>query len=164
MSPSPEGHALGTEVFEILEPVVARAGLLLEDVRVSGAPRRPLVRATVDLPDGPGGVASDQLADVSRAVSTRLDDAEDMLTGSYLLEVSTPGVSRPLTTPRHFRRAQGRLVTISTDGGQHSGRVSEVTDDAVVLTGESGNVSVPLADVVQGRIDVELNPVEKVQD
>src|SRR5699024_10468537 len=115
MSPSPGPQALDAQVEELLEPVVAGAGLHLEGVQVSGASRRRLVRVTVDLPDGPGGVGSDLLAEVSRAVSSRLDEAEDLLAGSYLLEVSTPGVSRPLQTARHFRRAQGRLVTRSEE-------------------------------------------------
>ncbi|HIZ37402.1 MAG TPA: ribosome maturation factor RimP [Candidatus Ruania gallistercoris] len=163
MSPSPGPEALGAQVEEILEPVVAGAGLYLEGVRVSGSARR-LVRVTVDLPDGPGGVSSDQLAEVSRAVSGRLDDAEDLLAGSYLLEVSTPGVNRPLQTARHFRRAQGRLVTITTESGTRAGRVREVTDSEVVLAQESGSVSVPLSAVVRGRIDVELKPVDDAQD
>lgn len=164
MSPSPGPEVLGPQVEEILEPVVAGAGLYLEGVRVSGASRRRLVRVTVDLPDGPGGVSSDQLADVSRAVSSRLDGAEDLLAGSYLLEVSTPGVSRPLQTARHFRRAQGRLVTITTKSGTSAGRVQAVTESEVVLTQESGSVSVPLSEVVRGRIDVELKPVDDAQD
>ncbi|WP_147916524.1 ribosome maturation factor RimP [Ruania zhangjianzhongii] len=164
MSPSPGPEALSAQVEEILEPVVDTAGLYLEGVRVSGASSRRLVRVTVDLPDGPGGVSSDQLADVSRAVSGRLDDAEDLLTGSYLLEVSTPGVSRRLENARHFRRAQGRLVTITTKSGTSSGRVREVTESEVVLAQESGSVSVPLSEVVRGRIDVELKPVDDAQD
>lgn len=164
MSPSPGPEALGAQVEEILEPVVAGAGLYLEGVRISGASRRRLVRVTVDLPDGPGGVSSDQIAEVSRAVSSRLDEAEDLLAGSYLLEVSTPGVSRQLETARHFRRAQGRLVTITTKSGTSSGRVQEVTGSEVVLAQESGSVSVPLSEVVRGRIDVELKPVDDAQD
>lgn len=164
MSPSPGPEALGAQVEEFLEPVVAGAGLYLEGVRISGASRRRLVRVTVDLPDGPGGVSSDQIAEVSRAVSSRLDEAEDLLAGSYLLEVSTPGVSRQLETARHFRRAQGRLVTITTKSGASSGRVQEVTGSEVVLAQESGSVSVPLSEVVRGRIDVELKPVDDAQD
>ncbi|WP_022916871.1 ribosome maturation factor RimP [Ruania albidiflava] len=164
MSPTPGPDALGTEVHQILEPVVAEAGLYLEAVHVGGPSRRRLVRVTVDLPDGPGGVSSDRLAEVSRAVSSRLDDAEDLLAGSYLLEVSTPGVDRPLKTPRHFRRAQGRLVTITTTTSTATGRIREVTDAEVVLVDGSGSVSVPLSQVVRGRIDVELKPVDDAQD
>jgi len=164
MSPTPGPDGLGAQVHQILEPVVAEAGLYLEGVHVGGPSRRRLVRVTVDLEDGPGGVSSDRLAEVSRAVSTRLDAAEDLLTGSYLLEVSTPGVSRPLQTARHFRRAQGRLVTITTSTGVAAGRVREVTDSDVVLADGSGSVSVPLSQVVRGRIDVELRPVDDAQD
>ncbi|UFU05186.1 ribosome maturation factor RimP [Ruania halotolerans] len=164
MSPSPGPDALSAQVHDVLEPVVAGAGLYLEGVQISGAARRRVVRVTVDLPDGPGGVTSDSLGEVSHAVSARLDAAEDLLGGSYLLEVTTPGVSRPLTQPRHFRRAEGRLVTVATADDQVSGRVLGVSDDELTLATESGTVSLPLSDVVRGRIDVELNRAGDAQD
>ncbi|SED85462.1 ribosome maturation factor RimP [Ruania alba] len=164
MSPSPGSDALSAQVHEVLEPVVADAGLFLEGVQISGAARRRVVRVTVDLPDGPGGVTSDSLAQVSQAVSAQLDEAEDLLAGSYLLEVTTPGVSRPLTEPRHFRRAEGRLVTVATTGDQVSGRVLGVTDGELTLATGSGTVSLPLSDVERGRIDVELNRAGDAQD
>lgn len=159
MSPTPGSHELAAQLQEILAPLVHGRDLYLDDVQVTGAARRPLVRVVVDLPDGPGGVGADQLADASHDVSQRLDQEQDLLTGSYLLEVTTPGLGRELTTPRHFRRAEGRLVTITTTRGTQSGRVLQVTDSDVVLSAKSGNVSVPLTQVVKGRIDVEFRPV-----
>src|SRR5690606_18307302 len=97
---------LAARLREVLDPVVAASDLYLEGVEVTGPARRRLVRVTVDLPDGPGGVGSDRLGDVSHAVSEALDGVHDALEGSYLLEVTTPGVSRPLTEARHFRRAE----------------------------------------------------------
>ncbi|UFU04172.1 ribosome maturation factor RimP [Ruania suaedae] len=164
MSPSPGPHALGAQLHELLSPVVSGAGLFLEAVNVSGAARRRVVRVTVDLPDGPGGVTSDSLAEVSRAVSQRLDEAEDLLAGSYLLEVTTPGVTRPLTDPRHFRRAEGRLVTVATDTGEVSGRVLGADERELTLATASGTVSLPLSEVARGRIDVELNRSDDGQD
>ncbi|WP_159621812.1 ribosome maturation factor RimP [Ruania rhizosphaerae] len=164
MSPSPGPHVLGEQLHEVLAPVVSGAGLYLEGVSVSGAARRRVVRVTVDLPDGPGGVTSDSLADVSRAVSQRLDEVEDLLAGSYLLEVTTPGVTRPLTEPRHFRRAEGRLVTVATGDREVSGRVLGTDGHELTLATASGTVSLPLSDVVRGRIDVELNRAGDGQD
>jgi len=134
-----------------LGPVVAGAGLLLEGVKVASAGRRKLVRAVVDLPDGPGGVSSDALIEVSRLISQALDDA-DLVPGSYTLEVTTPGVDRPLTEPRHFRRAVGRLVEVTTPAGTRAGRLTEVTPDTIVL----GDAVIALADISAALTQVEL--------
>lgn len=160
MSPNSGSHELTAQLQEILAPIVHARDLYLDDVQVTGGGRRPLVRVIIDLPDGPGGVSADQLAEASRDVSNRLDEAPDLFSGSYLLEVTTPGLGRDLTTARHFRRAQGHLVTITTHEGKQSGRVLQVTGSDVVLAGKSGNVSVPLTHVVKGRIDVEFRPAD----
>ncbi len=139
----------------VLEPVVADAGLYLEDVSTSAAGRRSVVRVVVDLPDGPGGVGSDALADVSRQISAALDDV-DVVRGAYTLEVSTPGLSRPLTTARHFRRAEGRLVTVRTGSGKVRGRVLEVDGDDVVLDTEGTRQVVALDDITSGTVEPEL--------
>lgn len=160
MSPTSGSQELAAQLQQIFAPLVRARGLYLDDVRVTGGGRRPVVRVIVDLPDGPGGVTADQLADASHDVSSCLDQEQDLLTGSYLLEVTTAGLGRDLTTARHFRRAENRLVTITTTQGKRAGRVLHVTDTEVVLAAKSGNVSVPLAHVVKGRIDVEFRPVD----
>ena len=98
-------------LLELLAPVVADTGYDLEDVTVTSAGRRSLVRVIVD---ADGGVDLDAVADVSRAVSDALDAdaATPDFAGPYVLEVSSPGVDRPLTEPRHWRRAVGRLVQV----------------------------------------------------
>ena len=97
----------------VVEPVVGAAGYDLEDLTVSRAGRRYVVRVVVD---GDGGLDLDAVADVSRAVSAALDAAEEtggeIVAGEYQLEVSSPGVDRPLTLPRHWRRNIGRLVKV----------------------------------------------------
>ncbi len=97
------------DLLDLLAPVVAAAGYDLEDVTVTAAGRRSLVRVIVDADEG---VDLDGVADVSRAVSNALDDG-DAFAGPFVLEVSSPGVDRPLTEPRHWRRARGRLVTVA---------------------------------------------------
>src|SRR5215472_12377886 len=96
------------ELVRVLEPVVRAAGMDLESVRVSPAGRRRLLKLVVD---ADGGVGLDAIAEVSREVSVRLDASGAMGEVPYTLEVSSPGVDRPLTEPRHWRRAQGRLVS-----------------------------------------------------
>lgn len=125
-----------------LAPVAASTGLFLEGVSLSAAGRRTVIRVVVDLPDGPGGVSSDALAEVSRAVSAALDDF-DPVAGPYILEVSTPGLDRPLNEPRHYRRAVGRLVKVTTAERTTTGRLTDVREDSIVV----GDTEIPLAEV-----------------
>jgi ribosome maturation factor RimP len=131
------------------------AGLVLEDVAVQSAGRRRIVRVVVDLPDDAlGGVPMEAVATVSQLLSQRLDDSDAMGGTPYVLEVTSPGVDRPLTERRHWSRARGRLgrVTLS-DGGTHAGRLSEVTDEGVVVDGRT----LVWDDVARGRVEVEFN-------
>lgn len=93
----------------LIGPVVAAAGMDLESVRASVAGRRRLLRVVVD---SDHGVSLDDAAEVSRDVSAALDATDVMGDMPYTLEVSSPGVDRPLTEPRHWRRARGRLVRV----------------------------------------------------
>ncbi len=144
-------------VRDVVEPVVAAAGLHLEDVVVTRAGRRSVVRVVVDLDqDEVGSLGSDRLADVSRAVSAALD-AADPVTGQYVLEVSTPGTDRPLTEPRHFRRARGRLVRlVLADGSARTGRLRDAGPDGLVLVSDDGEFVVAPDEVVRGEVQVEL--------
>ncbi|MEU7879754.1 ribosome maturation factor RimP [Microbispora bryophytorum] len=139
-------------LVELLGPVVAAEGFDLEDVTVTPAGRRRLVRVVVDRD---GGVSLDDVADVSQSVSKRLDE-EDVLGGSaYVLEVTSPGVDRPLTEPRHWRRARGRLVKAElSDGASAEGRVTEADETGVELDGAR---RIAYADLLRGRVQVEFN-------
>lgn len=165
MSPSDIQAALQ----QALSPVVAAEGLYLEQVRLGGHQRKRVVTVVVDLPDGPGGVDSEALTEVSRAVSAQMDEVDDVLPGAYELEVTTPGVSRPLTERRHFRRAQGRLVTVQTDDGSVRGRITAADDEGLQVQPEPerGNpgqkrgrqpepVLLPWERVRRGQIQVEF--------
>ena len=114
----------------LIGPVVAAAGMDLESVRVSVAGRRRLLRVVVD---SDHGVSLDDAAEVSRDVSAALDATNVMGDVPYTLEVSSPGVDRPLTEPRHWRRAAGRLVRVKTSAGTVQGRVLAADADGVTL-------------------------------
>jgi ribosome maturation factor RimP len=102
------GAADSERLARTLEPAVAAMGMDLESVRITSAGRRALLRVVVD---ADGGVSLDDIALVSRELSAELDASAAMGVAPYTLEVSSPGVDRPLTEPRHWRRAVGRLVT-----------------------------------------------------
>lgn len=145
---------VAAEVRALLEPVVAAAGLFLEDVTTS-AGKRIVVRVVVDLPDGPGGVGSDALTDVSRAISAALD-ADDVVPGAYTLEVSTPGISRPLTTERHYRRALGRLLRMTTTDGRLTARLTAVQGRELHLEHDGSTRVVPIDHVSSATVEPEL--------
>jgi len=141
-------------IRELLEPVVATAGYELEDLRVEPAGRRRLVRVIVD---ADGGVSLDGVALVNQAVSAALDEADLMGSAPYVLEVSSPGVDRPLTEPRHWRRAAGRLVTVPlTEGGELTGRVAGADDEKVVIEVSGEERTFGYDQVGRGRVQVEF--------
>ncbi|MCD0453625.1 ribosome maturation factor RimP [Actinocorallia sp. API 0066] len=152
-------------LVELLEPVVGASGHDLEDVAVSQAGRRRVVRVVVD---ADGGVSLDDIAVVSRAVSAALDET-DVLGGSpYVLEVTSPGVDRPLTEPRHWRRAAGRLVraplTTAEGGAPVEGRVLGADDREVRIEVAGQERAFALADLGPGRVQVEFRRIETQDD
>ncbi len=114
--------------------------------------------------DRDGGIDLDAVADVSRVVSAALDADPDAIPGTYVLEVTTPGVDRPLTQPRHWRRAQGRLVSVTRrSGGPITGRVSSADDEQAVLVGDDvpgGRLALDYSDVSRAVVQVEFNAPE----
>jgi ribosome maturation factor RimP len=139
------------------EPLAA-LGVDVEAVEVQKAGRRHVVRIVVDRD---GGVDLDLVAAVSQRASEVLDQAPlaDLLPGPFVLEVTSPGVDRPLTEPRHWRRALTRLVAVTrTDGSTLTGRITSVPDGgAVVVTTDHGDVTIALSDVQLAVVQVEFN-------
>ena len=158
--------ASAARLSEVLAPVVERTGADLEHVDVSKAGKRSVVRVVVDRD---GGVSMDDVADVSRAVSEALDaldEAEPGVLGpSYVLEVTSPGVDRPLTAARHWRRNVGRLVTVALrEGPNVTGRIRAADDDAVVLDVEGAEQRHALADITRGTVQVEFSRKDEEAD
>ncbi|CAM2941688.1 ribosome maturation factor RimP [Saccharomonospora xinjiangensis] len=146
------------ELASRLEPLVAEAvaaaGFDLDALDVNKAGRRKLVKVVIDSDDG---VELDQVAEISRAVSAVLDRHEHVIEGAYTLEVTSPGLDRPLTKPRHWRRARFRLVKITPhEGPDFVGRVGVEGEESVrVLVG--GVIrDVRYADVRKAVIEVEF--------
>ena len=153
-----------------IEPLVIAAGVDLEDLQIQQAGRREIVRVVVDCD---GGVNLDLVADLSQQVSAALESEplNSQFAGTYVLEVTSPGVDRPLTELKHWRRALERLVEVQLqDGSVVTGRLTEVDDDVVTLDVVEGKTSVsksiPLSLVELGRVQVEFNrtATEGVED
>lgn len=168
-APRSDLNARKARLREVIEPVVTAAGYDLEDLSVSRAGRRHVVRVIVD---ADGGINLDAVADVSRAVSAALDAAEeaggDIVAGEYQLEVSSPGVDRPLTLPRHWRRNAGRLVKVTVRGPegdrQVTGRIAAADDERVTLETDAGRAEHPYAELGPGRVQVEFHRLDEVSD
>jgi ribosome maturation factor RimP len=180
-APSPEEEAVsatrGTQrtdpatsrLIGWIEPVVTGAGYDLEELSVTPAGRRSVVRVVVDRD---AGVTLDDVAEISRVVSEELDARDDgMGRTPYVLEVTSPGVDRPLTEERHWRRNTGRLVTVAVGPAgsteQVTARITEVSGAGVQLAVEAPGKpgakkrpptprSVPWNQLGAGRVQVEF--------
>lgn len=147
------------KVVALLEPAVQATGVDLEDVEIRAVGRRIVVRVLVD---SETGVSLDQVAAASTAVSEALDADDPFGDEPYTLEVSSPGVERPLTLPRHWRRSTGRLVAITTaKHEQVTGRITSVSDTEVELEidvkGRTSRRTIALADVARAVVQVEFS-------
>lgn len=157
MAPKPSHADAATS---LLEPVVAAAGLVLESVVVTPAGKRRVVRVVVDLPaERTDSLDLDAVAEISRAVSQALDDSEPAgpLGGApYVLEVTTPGVDRPLTEHRHWSRARGRLVRTTIGAEPATVRVLAVDASGVLLQDGEAERAVSWSDLGSGHVQVEF--------
>jgi len=153
-----------TQVIELLGGEFARAGYEIEDVVIDARTRPP--RITV-VADGDSPLDLDTIATLSRSASALLDGQEG-IRDPYVLEVSSPGVERPLTSEKHFRRARGRKVEIAmSDGSQLTGRVGETRDHTVALVVRDGrdwtSREIPLTEIVKAVVQVEFSPPAQIE-
>jgi len=163
----PRAAARLDAVRRFAEPVVRAAGMDLEDVQLTPVGRRRLLRVVVD---ASGGVDLDDMALVSHALSAELDAAGVMGDTPYTLEVTSPGVDRPLSEPRHWQRSVGRMVKVAVTGhgGEEgpngrvrtarvvSGRVVAADGDGVVLDIEGEQRGFGFAELGPGKVQVEF--------
>jgi ribosome maturation factor RimP len=154
-----DGSADTARITRVLGPVVRSAGLDLESVKVAAAGRRRLLRVVVDADRRP---SLDDIAELSRSLSKELDDSEAMGETAYTLEVSSPGVDRPITEVRHWRRAEGRLVRVPLAPGAPGhpgtieGRVINAGTDRVVLDVTGQQREFGYQELGPGQVQVEF--------
>jgi len=151
--------ALKDQISELVTPAVSDLGFYLEDVHVATPGNHRIVTCIVD---GDLSLNLDQVTSVSRVISELLDEAAFMGETPFTLEVTSPGVDRPLTQPRHFAKNVDRLLKIvKLDGSAVTGRILSNTDQDVTLTvtikKETVEQTVPLADIKRAVVEIEFN-------
>ncbi|WP_405882854.1 ribosome maturation factor RimP [Streptomyces sp. NBC_01136] len=153
---------------ELLEPLVSSQGLDLEEVEVDSVGRKRVLRVVVDSDEG---ADLDAIADVSRALSAKLDETDAMGEGEYTLEVGTPGAERELKEHRHYVRATDRLVKFQLgDGGELVARILDVDDAGVDVEVPGVKGRKPTAkrlafeDIAKARVQVEFSRKNKNEE
>jgi ribosome maturation factor RimP len=163
--PTQDLTAQRARLRDVVEPVVADAGYDLEALSLKRVGRRHLVRVLVDSDDG---VHLDAVATLSRQISTALDAAEetggDLIVGEYELEVSSPGVDRPLSLPRHWRRNVGRLVKVTAADRPVTGRVIAADETGVELDVDGQTHRLGYGELGPGRVQIEFNRLADLAD
>ena len=151
--------ALKDQISELVTPAVSDQGFYLEDVHVATPGSHRIVTCIVD---GDASLNLDQVTTVSRVISELLDEAAFMGETPFTLEVTSPGVDRPLTQPRHFAKNVDRLLKIiKLDGSEVTGRILSNTDQDVTLTvavkKETIEQTVSLIDIKRAVVEIEFN-------
>lgn len=150
-----KSSAIEEAVYGLLEPLVAQAGMELVMVEYLGAPSGMVLRITIDKT---GGVTLDDCADISRTVSDVLD-VNDIIAESYNLEVSSPGINRPLVRKEDFNKYAGEKVLIKADPGvegrkRFKGILKGLENGNVVVIVDSSEFQIPLEHISRARLDI----------
>ena len=147
-----------TELLDALEPRAASEGVEIVTVQVVGAKKAPTIRVFIDTPEG---VSFDELAKAQAWINDLMDEL-DPFPGAYTLEVSSPGIDRPLRTPEHFARFAGETAVVKTaaplDGrSAFTGTIAGVADGVVELDVDGTAFRIPVSDIkrahLKGAID-----------
>jgi ribosome maturation factor RimP len=151
--------ALTTQITELITPAVTAQGFFLEDVQLVSPGKHRIVTCIVD---GEVALNLDQVTSVSRAISELLDESPIMGDLPFTLEVTSPGIDRPLTKPRHFAKNNDRLLKVTkNDGEVITGRIISNTDNDVTLIVEKkkvvSEVAIALADIKRAVVEIEFN-------
>ncbi len=145
---------LGSAIESVVRDAVADVGFDLESLEEVRIGQRWVIRVIVD---SDAGVGLDDIAAVSRAVSHALDERDELMAGPYTLEVTSPGVDRPLTHPRHWRRNRLRLVRAAlVGGGELIGRIGDCDDEGVTLLASGSLRRVRYTELSRAVVEVEF--------
>jgi ribosome maturation factor RimP len=154
-SQRPGADATVTAVSSAVIGPLQELGLDLEAVELTPAGKRRVLRIAVDKD---GGVSLDDVAAATRAINEVIDESDAMGEHPYTLEVTSRGVDRPLTEPRHWRRNRSRLVKVTlADGTSVTGRVGDSDEEQVSLDVDGTAHAVTYADVKKALVQIEFN-------
>lgn len=148
------------QLEELVSGIVDQCQAELESIDVVPAGKRRIVRVTVDGDGASGkGLSIDEVGDISREISRALDDGDAMGEQPYTLEVSTRGVTKPLTKPAHYRRIIGRLVMITDhDSARLTGRITQADDHQVtIVIDDDAQRQVTYDQIAKAVIQIEMN-------
>ena len=151
--------SLSEKITELVQPAVEKAGFFLEDVHVVSPGKHRIVTCIVD---GQTPLNLDQVTSVSREISELLDSADFMDDSAFTLEVTSPGVDRPLTLPRHWHKNLNRLVkVVNQDGSVVNGRITSVEESQVILNedikGKLKEHNVIFSTIKRATVEIEFN-------
>lgn len=151
--------ALKDQIADLVTPALSQAGYFLEEINVVTPGQHRIVTVIVD---GDSSLNLDQVTAASKLVSELLDSASFMGESPFTLEVTSPGIDRPLTLPRHFAKNVTRLLkVVKTDGEVVTGRIASNTDSEVTLSvtvkKETSDVVVPLTEIKRATVEIEFN-------
>lgn len=148
--------SLNANIAELLSPVITRAGFVLEEVSVTPAGKRRIVSVVIDREES--NPSLDEVTLVSKEVSAILDDYSQLGSMPFTLEVTTPGVDRPLTQPQHWRKNIGRLVKVTPiEGEKYIARIKSVSNAGVILDFQDEESTVNFSDIRRAVIEIEFN-------
>lgn len=151
--------SLSEKITELVQPAVQLAGFFLEEVLVASPGKHRIVTCIVD---GQTPLNLDQVTSISRDISELLDAADFMDDFAFTLEVTSPGVDRPLTLPRHWNKNLNRLVkVVNLDGSVVNGRITSVEESVAILIeeikGKSKKHTVTFTDIKRATVEIEFN-------
>ena len=154
--------AITDQIAQLVTPAVQAQGFFLEEVLLVSPGKHRIITCIVD---GQSSLNMDQVTAVSRAISELLDEAAFMGEAPFTLEVTSPGVDRPLTKPRHFAKNVDRLLkVVGNDGEVVTGRISGNTEIELTLSvtqkKEVKEVVIALADIKRATVEIEFNRKE----
>ncbi len=151
--------SLANNLTELLSSVITKAGFVLEEVTVTPVGKRRLVAVVIDREDT--NPSLDEVTVVSKEVSAVLDNYSQMGEMPFTLEVTTPGIDKPLVLPRHWKKNIGRLVKITPKQGEkYVARIQGFTDNQITLELKNESLIVSLSDIAKAQIEVEFNRKE----
>lgn len=141
-------------IAEAIRPTIEKSSAYLEEVQLVRAGKKSLLTVIVD---GDSALNLDQVTEISRSISEIVEALPEMGSTPFTLEVTSPGIDRPLTLPRHWRKNSGRLVKVTkVDGAVVEGRISDANEKTVKV----GEHEIPLSEIKKARVQIEFKAAE----